>query len=425
MTLKDKPKLSPQWIDPRAYKIVESLQKKGFTTYLVGGCVRDLLLGIQPKDYDIATNAHPRDVKRIIPQSYIIGRRFRLVLVKRNELQFEVSTFRREMSEEEKENPAEDAPIGDNFWGTPEEDALRRDFTINAMLYDPIKDHLIDYANGLKDLEDGSIRMIGDPKVRLLEDPIRILRAIRLAHKIRFSLEKDLRQAICETAESLVDTALPRRREEFLKFLRLKEPLLPFLDCHDLGVLKCIAPTLDEAFLADDSRKELVRYMQNYHDYPINADLPLELFVTFTHAVLKSTVMKDLPEPINAKSILEQAQVKSFMKNELGMFNHEQVTLAKALQIQSILLKTKNFEKKGERRRMAILKNDAFPISLAIAQRDHSLSCEQEFFWKKQYEIFKPLIEQSRLENPPFKRKKMRRKKRNTKTWRKPEAKIK
>ncbi|MCB0356007.1 MAG: hypothetical protein KDD40_03315, partial [Bdellovibrionales bacterium] len=410
-----KPQLSPQWIDHRAYKIVEILQKKGFTTYLVGGCVRDLLLGIEPKDYDIATDARPGDVKKVIPQAYIIGKRFRLVLVKRHEQQFEVATFRREMNEAEKteQNP-EEIPFGDNYWGSPKEDALRRDFTINALFYDPVHNELIDFAQGQQDLEMGVIRIIGQPEERLREDPIRILRAIRLAHKIRFSIESDLRQAIAKTAEHLRDTALPRRREEFLKFLRLKEPLLPLLDCHDLGVLKYISPTIEKILINTPSRQEFVRYMQNYHDYPINTEMALELFTMFAHAALKSYFLLNNHEPIKAKDILENPDIKSFLRDELGMFNYEQNTLAKALQMQSMLPKTESFAKKGMRRQLALLKNEAFPMALAIAQRDHSLNCEQALFWQKQFQTHWPEIASERDHNKKMRKKKPRRKKRES-----------
>ena len=169
LEIKQKPHLHASWIDPDAIEIVERLQRAGFTSYLVGGCVRDLLAGIHPKDYDIATNALPNEVKKKVWGSYVIGRRFRLVLVKRGEQQYEVATFRRS-SKPEDFSEGEEQPVGDNFFGTPEEDALRRDFTINALFYDPIKDELIDYAKGLADIESCTLRMIGDPKTRILED---------------------------------------------------------------------------------------------------------------------------------------------------------------------------------------------------------------------------------------------------------------
>ena len=196
-----KPHLHADWIDPDARSIVDRLQRAGHPTYLVGGCVRDLLAGIHPKDFDIATSAHPEQVRKLIRGSYIIGRRFQLVLVKRGDTQFEVATFRR-MALPEEINPNETS-YSDNFFGTPQEDAQRRDFTINGLFYDPIKDELIDYVGGIKDIELGLIRMIGDPDIRLKEDPIRILRAIRLSHKLRFSIEQKLRESIERNSASI------------------------------------------------------------------------------------------------------------------------------------------------------------------------------------------------------------------------------
>ncbi|MCB0321333.1 MAG: poly(A) polymerase, partial [Bdellovibrionales bacterium] len=219
MNVTQKPCLHQEWINRDALEIVRTLQDRGFTTYLVGGCVRDLLLNKHPKDYDIATDARPGDVKRFIANSYIIGRRFRLVLVKRGSQQFEVATFRRDLKDDEV--LPEHISGGDNLFGSPEEDANRRDFTINGLMYDPIQDQLLDFCGGLADLEGKTVRMIGEPSQRLKEDPIRILRGIRLAHLIRFSLEPELRQAIQDNAAALLDTALPRRREEILKYLRI------------------------------------------------------------------------------------------------------------------------------------------------------------------------------------------------------------
>src|SRR5690606_11366814 len=139
----------------------------------------------------------------------------------------------------------------DNLFGTPEEDANRRDFTVNALFYDPIKDQLIDYADGLRDHELRILRMIGEPKKRLLEDPIRILRALRLTHKVKFSLEPSLRAAMKEEAASLALTALPRRREELLKILRLDSPEIAFAEAYDLDILKAISPSLQAAFEND------------------------------------------------------------------------------------------------------------------------------------------------------------------------------
>ena len=168
-----KSKLNQKWIDHRALGIVKKLKKEGFETYLVGGCVRDLLLGLEPKDYDIATTARPRQVKKLIRNTFIIGRRFRLVLAKEGEDQFEISTFRRNPTAEEQTDPD---ISDDNLFGTSFQDAHRRDFTINSLFYDPVADRVIDHTDtGVADLKNRIIRMIGDPNIRLPEDPIRNL----------------------------------------------------------------------------------------------------------------------------------------------------------------------------------------------------------------------------------------------------------
>jgi poly(A) polymerase len=407
-----KPRLSPDWIDSRAYKIVETLRRRGHNSYLVGGCVRDLLLGIIPKDYDIATTALPPEVKRSLPNSYIIGRRFRLVLVKRDDLQFEVATFRRDIREDDN---LEDLPPGDNLWGTPEEDAKRRDFTINALFYDPVSDELIDYANGLEDLREGLIKIIGDPDKRIQEDPIRILRAIRLAHKIRFSIDRDLKLAIVENAHTLSHSALPRKREELLKFLRLPEPLLPILDSYDLGVMKHLSPTIHKILENPEQKYEFVRYLQNYHDYFIDKEKPVELFSMLCLAVYRSLYLQSQSISRKSEDILEDPIMKIFMRDELGMFNYEQSSFAKALHMQSLLQKNESFKNKGERRKMAVLSNEIFPLAFAISRRDHHLTPDQIAFWQQEYWLSWPKLQefmstQSTSSHIKKRRKKFRRK---------------
>lgn len=236
-------------IDPNALQYYRMLKEAGFSAYFVGGSVRDLLLGKSPKDFDIATNATPHQIKRIIPYGRIIGRRFRHVMLERNGGRYEIVTFRgpipqgedlAEMEELVAENldapadTAEDsqaAPVNGNIapdkrranfpdlnqFGTAEQDAKRRDFTINALFYDPDADELVDYVEGKLDIDRKIIRTIGDAMQRMEEDPIRILRAIR--HKMKLGLEYDesLESAMKEKATFLESTSKDRIREEFLK----------------------------------------------------------------------------------------------------------------------------------------------------------------------------------------------------------------
>ncbi|OFZ20405.1 MAG: hypothetical protein A2Z20_08820, partial [Bdellovibrionales bacterium RBG_16_40_8] len=335
-------------IDPNAFHIVKTLQRHGFTTYLVGGCVRDLLLNRHPKDFDIATFASPREVRRFINHSFIIGKRFRLVLVKRGETQYEVSTFRRDQGPADTQ---EELPDGDNLFGSPEEDARRRDFTINAFFYDPIKHELIDYAEGLPDLQHGVVRMIGDPDIRLLEDPIRILRGIRLAHMIRFSLDSKLREAMQRHAASLQGAALPRKREEILKFLRLDNPALPLLTSLDLGVLDYVSPQL-AALLRDIPKVEVfLNYLFSFHDKKLNT--PAELFAGLVVPYYLTLHGGQISPQLRAHDILNDEKLVRLMSNELGMFKSEQTLIAKAMHLMALFARKKEFANRGDRRRRA------------------------------------------------------------------------
>jgi len=379
MNITQKPRLHQDWIDPHAVGIVRALQREGHKTYLVGGCVRDLLLGIHPKDFDIATTARPEDVRAIIHRAYIIGKRFRLVLVRRDDMQFEVATFRREIREDEK---AEDLPAGDNVFGTAEEDARRRDFTINGLFYDPIGDELIDFAEGLPDLEHRWVRMIGEPVKRLAEDPIRIMRALRLKHMIGFQLDPDLRKAMQLTAETLPSTALPRRREEILKWLRLKNPDLAFHEAHDLGILRHISPTLDEA-LNGPGEEEFYALLRQI---PTQETLsPLELFGLMVLAYVRAFVQPDPDSGAGGRgrNLLEDEKLQTWMRDELGMFKFEMTLAGKALHVETLLAKRKDFQRKGERRQRALLVNEAFGMALRFAQHDYFLGCEDLLYWRQ------------------------------------------
>jgi len=193
-------------------KIIKRLKQQGYTTYLVGGCVRDLLLGLAPKDYDIGTTATPKEVLALFPRrAFIIGRRFPIVHVYLDKNRYvEVSTFR---GKEEY-----DGKIKENY-GTPEEDALRRDLTINALFYDVFSKEIIDYVGGLEDLKAGIIRVIGDPDQRFLYDPVRMLRAIRHASRLKFNIETTTWEAILRNSHLIRKVAWERLRDEILKDL--------------------------------------------------------------------------------------------------------------------------------------------------------------------------------------------------------------
>ncbi|MES2963816.1 MAG: poly(A) polymerase [Bdellovibrionota bacterium] len=403
-----KPHLHQDWIDSHAYGIVKALQKAGFESYLVGGCVRDLLLNIHPKDFDIATMATPPQVKKLIYMAFIIGKRFRLVLVKRDNQQFEVATFRREVKAED--FPEGDAPTGDNVFGTPEEDARRRDFTINALFYDPVKEQILDYVNGLPDIEARVLRMIGEPDVRLVEDPIRILRGLRFAHKVGFAVEPTLRASMMKNAVSLQKSVLPRRREEILKILRLNEPELCLLECFDLGILEHVIPTLHD-MLSNDERREL--FLEHFAAYRSLVDDPsdtTQLFGWLVYSMLQAALLGPTmrTEPIT----IEDEVFQAMMRDELGMYRFEQTVLTKAVELAPMVSRTEDFKRRGERRQISFMKNEGFKLALRIAVTDMLLTAPQLAFWSSALERLGDEIEDGEDDGRPAKRRRRPRRRR-------------
>lgn len=213
--------ISRSEISRAAIKVLETLAAKGFAAYLVGGCVRDRLLGMQPKDFDIATNAKPEEIVKLFRSARIIGRRFRIVHVRLGREIIEVTTFRGAVTEEnsQERQSVNGLLIRDNAFGSIEEDALRRDFTVNALYYS-IKDKCIyDYTGGLADLDAKTIRLIGDPLTRYQEDPVRLIRALRFQAKLSFNLAEATAQPLATHGHLLLQVAPARMFDEVLKLL--------------------------------------------------------------------------------------------------------------------------------------------------------------------------------------------------------------
>jgi poly(A) polymerase len=215
--------ISRSQIDENTLKVLYRLHRSGFKAYLVGGSVRDLLLGRAPKDFDIGTDATPQQVKKLFRNCFLVGRRFRLAHVRfgRDEV-IEVATFRRQPHAAElPEDPEEHNFFVQNQFGTPREDAFRRDFTINALFYNIADFSIIDYVGGLKDLENRHLRVIGDPRTRFDEDPVRMLRALEFSARLDFSLDAETLAEMTRQAPLLADAAPARVREKLIQFFRL------------------------------------------------------------------------------------------------------------------------------------------------------------------------------------------------------------
>jgi len=234
---------------PFAIEIVKKLKQSGFQGYLVGGCVRDSLVGIKAKDFDVSTNATPEEVRKIFRSSRIIGKRFRLVHVySRNEL-IEVSTFRAHASIEDNSSgvvkDSEGKILRDNVWGTIEEDCIRRDFSINALYFDPIDNQLCDFHNGLQHIQKKILVSIGDPLIRFEEDPVRSLRAIRFSSKLNFKISNDVKEAIYQKGYLLGNISNARMFDEFCKIFLSKNALNNFNKLDSFGVLRYLVNSGD------------------------------------------------------------------------------------------------------------------------------------------------------------------------------------
>ena len=264
--------LSRRDVDSDALKVLYRLKDAGFTAYIVGGGVRDLLLGRRPKDFDIGTDAHPYQIKKLFRNCFIIGRRFRLAHVRFGMKVVEVATFRRQVTEEEQaEVHAEGQAHGplrartetgsrdggdpghgehdhlihrDNTFGTAEEDAFRRDFTLNALFYDIATFSIIDYVGGLEDLRARVIRCIGDPAARFREDPVRMQRAVSFAARLGFAIDPPVLDAIASERGRIALAAPARLAEEYYKILRSGAAERTFRELHRLGLLEPLSAVL-------------------------------------------------------------------------------------------------------------------------------------------------------------------------------------
>lgn len=271
--------IDPSLVDDRALSVVQTLQDAGYEAYVVGGAVRDLLLGLRPKDFDVATDATPEEVKALFRRAFIIGRRFRIVHVVygrgREHEVIEVSTFRAHLdnraAEQVKGNErtskselagmkhAVDSSgrvLRDNVWGPQDEDATRRDFTVNAMYYDPESQYLVDYHGGMQDSTKKVLRMIGDPVARYREDPVRIIRAVRFAAKLSqlgFKLETKTAKPLAAMLGLLADVPQSRLFDEMLKLLQTGHALASIEQLQKLGLQKGIYPLLDVVVERADS----------------------------------------------------------------------------------------------------------------------------------------------------------------------------
>lgn len=229
-------------IDPNALSVLKRLHDAGYVAYLVGGGVRDLLMRHKPKDFDISTSARPEEIRQLFRNSILIGRRFRLAHIRFGKQIIEVSTFRAGDTTEE------ELIVRDNIWGSPEEDVMRRDFTINGLFYDPLDHKIIDYVGGFEDLQKHYLQVIGDPIVRFKQDPVRMIRMLKFRARFGFHIDPIADQALGECREEIVKSSSARVLEEIFRMLEsgASEPFFRLLAQSDL--LTILFPHLSRYF---------------------------------------------------------------------------------------------------------------------------------------------------------------------------------
>ena len=252
-------RIDPAEVSANATVVVNALRSAGFDAYLVGGCVRDLLLGRKPKDFDVASNATPEQVREVFPRARLVGRRFRIVHVRMRRDIIEVSTFRRALNADESALPAsrparhnghriqpasqQCVVLRDNAFGTIDEDAFRRDFTINALYYDPVEELVLDYCNGMADVQSRTLRVIGDPERRFREDPVRMLRALRFSAKLDLTLDAAAESALAPIGEMLAAVPPARLFDELGKMFLHGHGARTFDLLCQHGLAEMILPT--------------------------------------------------------------------------------------------------------------------------------------------------------------------------------------
>lgn len=249
--------LNKALVSRHAMTVLKGLQKQGYDSYLVGGCVRDLLLGLEPKDFDVTTNASPEQVRRVFRNARIIGRRFKLVHVRFGREIIEVATYRSAPEQGQQDETLhrvgdQGRLLADNVYGTLDEDAMRRDLSANALYYDPLNGDVLDYHHGLEDIRQGALRIIGDPSTRLREDPVRMIRTIRFAAKLGFEIDPAAAKEIIRHVELLTNVPPARLFEEVLKLFHSGSAIDTFEKLRQFGLFRYLFPQTDKILESEE-----------------------------------------------------------------------------------------------------------------------------------------------------------------------------
>ena len=321
--------MSRNEISGSALKVLYRLHKSGFQAFLVGGGVRDALLGLHPKDFDIATNASPDEIRALFSNCRLIGRRFRLAHVRFGREIIEVATFRAATDANEKhadvEHDHEGRILRDNVYGSIDEDVWRRDFTCNALYYNIADFSIWDYVGGVKDVERRRLELIGDPDTRLREDPVRMLRAIRFAAKLDFRIAADVEEAILRNRELLGNVPPARLFDEFLKMFQAGHAENTFDKLREYKLFRLLLPETDKALDNDESYLKFTRMALANTDRRVAADksvTPMFLLGVFLWAPVKERA-----EKLVAKEKMSASQALSLASYDIAGLQQSRVSI--------------------------------------------------------------------------------------------------
>ena len=302
-------------LSKNALSVISRLHKKKFKAYIVGGGIRDLIEGIIPKDFDIVTDCEPKQIRKLFKNSRIIGRRFKLVHITFPNEVIEVTTFR------SGEDPKSDSIqindkgriIRDNKWGTQEEDALRRDLTINSIYYDPFSEEIVDYTGGIKDLENKKIKLIGDAEKRIVEDPVRILRVIRFAAKLNFEIDLEIKNAITKHKNQLLEMSSARIYEEIIKMFLTGHAQKTYQLLQEYDLFDLLFPHIE------NSKEDFNEFYENAFK---NTDQRIEENKKLNTGFLFATLL--WPKIYLKSGISERIKYKSFYRNIASVLQKQQ-----------------------------------------------------------------------------------------------------
>lgn len=313
--------ISRKLIDPDALTVLYRLSHAGFTAYLVGGGVRDLLLGRQPKDFDISTDAFPAQIRKLFRNAFLIGRRFRLALIRFGDKQIETSTFRRQPEQDE---AADDGRPGalyqseDNYYGTPAEDAQRRDFTVNGLFYDIETFSVIDYVGGLKDLEKKVLRSIGDPNIRFREDPVRMMRAVRFSARLGFRIHRDSEKAIGRHYEEIAQASKPRLYDEVLKLFGQGAAAEAFRQLWTTKLMSVLLPALHDYIQHSGKKRsplwDYLAALDGAVENPLAADAALRVAVLLCPLYMSRLALAAKAGEFRAEDVADRLVEEAFVE---------------------------------------------------------------------------------------------------------------